>query len=284
MKWSDNIKARIGRQKLEGKTVSAGRKINLCKLSEAKKIGILYNATEYVSFEIVRDLVKKLTTNTVTFSVLGYVDSKKLIDNYLYRKGFDFFCKNDLNWYYKPVSPQTDQFINEPFDILINLSLDYQFPIHYISSASKATFKTGKYSETDTSLDFMIDIEKEKETMKSLNRDIIREKKSIPENNPVAADIEKRTEIEFQLKFLIDQLLHYLSILKKYFLWRKKNLQAPGLPLLRLSVMTVVSISNRWENYWNTLSGTEWIISFPWVPQENLLPFPKMKKRLLSIL
>lgn len=215
MKWVDNIKAGIGRQMLAGKVGNTDRKISLCTLSEAKNIGIIFNATEYVSFEIVRDLVKLLSNNSISISVLGYVDSKKLIDHYLYRKGFDFFCKNELNWYYKPVSSQTEKFINEPFDILINLSLDYKFPIHYISSASKASFKTGRYSSTDTSLDFMIDIEKEKETMRSLHRDIIREKKSIAENDDVSSDIEKRTEIEFLLKFLIDQLLHYLSILKK---------------------------------------------------------------------
>jgi len=215
MKWADNIKARIGRQMLAGKSGSADRKINLCTLSEAKNIGIIYNATEYISFEIVRDLVKQLSNNSVSISVLGYVDSKKLIDHYLYRKGFDFFCKNDLNWYYKPVSSQTEHFINEPFDILINLSLDYQFPIHYISSASKASFKTGRYSMTDASLDFMIDIEKEKETMRSLRRDIILEKETLTENGDIPSNIEKKTEIEFQLKFLINQLLHYLSILKK---------------------------------------------------------------------
>jgi hypothetical protein len=220
MKWADNIKARIGRQRLADMTGSADRKITLCTLSEAKKIGILYDATEYISFEIVRDLVKQLSNNSISISVLGYVDNKKLIDHYLYRKGFDFFCKNDLNWYYKPVSSQTEEFINEPFDILINLSLDYLFPIHYIISASKATFKTGRYSLTDTSLDFMIDIEKEKETLRSLRRDIIREKKSISENSmaengDISSDTEKRIEIEFMLKFLIDQLLYYLSILKK---------------------------------------------------------------------
>jgi hypothetical protein len=215
MKWADNIKARIGRQMLAGMSGSTDRKISLCTLADAKNIGIIYNATEYISFEIVRDLVKQLSSNSISIKVLGYVDSKKLIDHYLYRKGFDFFCRNDLNWYYKPVSSQTEEFINEPFDLLINLSLDYQFPIHYISSSSKATFKTGRYSATDTSLDFMIDIEKEKETMRSLRRDIILEKKSLPENGDLASDIEKRTEIEFQLKFLINQLLHYLSILKK---------------------------------------------------------------------
>jgi hypothetical protein len=215
MKWADIIKARIGSKMLAGMTGIADRKIALCTLSEAKNIGIIYDATEYISFEIVRDLVKKLSNNSISIMVLGYVDSKKLIDHYLYRKGFDFFCKNDLNWYYKPVSSQTEQFINEPFDILINLSLNDQFPINFISSASKATFKTGRYSLTDTSLDFMIDIDKEKETMLSLRRDIIQEKKSMAENGDIASDIEKRTEIEFQLKFLIDQLLHYLSILKK---------------------------------------------------------------------
>jgi hypothetical protein len=215
MKWADNIKAGIGRRMLEGKALSADRKINLCTLSEAKKIGIIYDATEYISFEIVRDLVKQLSNNSITISVLGYVDSKKLIDHYLYRKGFDFFCKNDLNWYYKPVATQTEQFINEPFDILINLSLDYQFPIHYITSASRASFKTGRYSATDASLDLMIDIEKEKETLRNLHRDIVQERKSMAENGDIPADIEKKTEIEFQLKFLIDQLLHYLAILKK---------------------------------------------------------------------
>jgi hypothetical protein len=214
MKWADNIKARIGRQKLADKTGTANRKITLCTLSEAKNIGIIYDATEYISFEIVRDLVKQLSSTSVSIMVLGYVDSKKLIDHYLYRKGFDFFCKNDLNWYYKPVSSQTEQFINEPFDILINLSLDYKFPIHYISSASKASFKTGRYSLDDNSLDFMIDVEKEKETMRNLRRDIILEKKSMAENGEIESDIEKKTEIEFQLKFLIDQLVHYLAILK----------------------------------------------------------------------
>jgi hypothetical protein len=179
MKWVDDIKARIGMQMLASKTGIADRKISLCTLSEAKNIGIIYDATEYISFEIVRDLVKQLSNASISFMVLGYVDSKKLIDHYLYRKGFDFFCRNDLNWYYKPVSSQTEQFINEPFDILMNLSLDYKFPIHYISSASKATFKTGRYSLTDDSLDFMIDIEKEKETLRDLHRDIVLERKSM---------------------------------------------------------------------------------------------------------
>jgi hypothetical protein len=108
-------------------------------------------------------------------SVLGYVDSKKLIDHYLYRKGFDFFSKNDLNWYYRPVSPLAMQFMDEPFDLLLNLSLEDHFPIHYITTLSQATFKAGRFFPTDESLDFMIDIEKENQMMRSLHKEIMGE-------------------------------------------------------------------------------------------------------------
>jgi hypothetical protein len=215
MKWADNFKARIGTKMLTDKISSTSRYGSLCSIEEAKTIGILYDATEYVSFEIVRDLVKNLTSSSVTISVLGYVNSNKLIDHYLYRKGFDFFSKNDLNWYYKPVSELTEKFINEPFDILIDLSLSFQFPIHYISSLSVAKFKAGRFSKENTSLDFMIDMEKEKETMHNLHMDIVAEKKSLSEGNSLTTDLQKKTEIEFQLNFLINQILHYLSILKK---------------------------------------------------------------------
>ena len=140
----------------------------------AKHIGIIYNATEYVSFEIIKNLAKDLAHDSKKISVLGYVDSKKLIDNYLYRKGFDFFSKNELNWYFKPVSPVVDQFITEPFDILINLSLEDHFPIRYITTLSPAQFKAGIFSADDSCLDLMIDIEKEKRTMHSLQKEIVK--------------------------------------------------------------------------------------------------------------
>ena len=56
--------------------------------------------------------------------------------------------------------------MDEPFDLLLNLSLEEHFPIHYITSLSPATFKAGRYLPIDESLDFMIDIEKENQTMK----------------------------------------------------------------------------------------------------------------------
>lgn len=215
MNWIDQIKTAVGKRVLANKFRNQTHVPSICNLKEANNIGIIYNATEYISFEIIRNLVKELAHDSRKVTVLGYVDSKKLIDHYLYRKGFDFFSKNELNWYYRPVSPVVEQFIKEPFDLLINLSLEEYYPINYITALSSAKFKTGKYSPGDIYLDFMIDIEKEKQTMKNLQKEIMDGTDQKSENNEIEADLEKKTETELQLSFLINQLLHYLSILKK---------------------------------------------------------------------
>ncbi len=214
MKWMDNIKTFMGERVLANYLKGQNRKPVVCNVEDARHVGIIYNATESVSFEIIRGLVKDLAHDSRKVTVLGYVDSKKLIDNYLYRKGFEFFSKNELNWYFKPVSPVVEQFIKEPFDLLIDLSLEDHYPIRYIAALSPAKFKTGKYSPDEDILDFMIDIEKEKQTMRNVKKEIVRDSKPKHEDRDIEDDIDKKTETEIQLNFLINQLLHYLSILK----------------------------------------------------------------------
>jgi hypothetical protein len=179
----------MGKKSISTQLKNRTRMPALCSVRDARHIGIIYNATEYVSFEIIKNLVRDLANDSKTVSVLGYVNSKILNDNYLYRKGFDFFSRNELNWYYKPISPVVDEFVKEPFDLLINLSIEDHFPIRYIVTLSPATFKAGVYSADDSCLDLMIDMEKERQSMQS--------------------------ETGTQLNFLISQILHYLSILKK---------------------------------------------------------------------
>jgi hypothetical protein len=215
MKLVDNFKTLIGERILVNLQKNSTRLPAFYTIGEAKNIGIIYNATEYISFEIIKNLVKDLSKDSKKITVLGYVNSKNLIDNYLYRKGFDFFSRNDLNWYFKPISQVVDQFIKEPFDLLINLSLDDHFPIRYITGISSATFKAGRYSPYDHYLDFMIDIEKERRAMEHIQDEVEKEQNGKSEYNEIEAGIERKTETEILLNFLINQLIHYLSILKK---------------------------------------------------------------------
>lgn len=216
MKIIENTKAYLGRKSIRMFLKNKTREVEACNVSEAKSIGILFNATHQVSFEIVKALVKDLSTKKNKIDVLGFVDSKHLIDHYLYRKGFDFFTQSQLNWYYKPIVENVEKFIEKPYDILIDLSLDDPFPIHYIIACSQAKFKVGRYYEGQDCLDFMIDMEKEKEAMDKirdeLDKDLIDKKRN---NKDVEKIVDKKAQTEIQLNFLINQLIHYLSLIKK---------------------------------------------------------------------
>jgi len=215
MKTGERIKAFIGNHILGKKLRNQKRSVMVCNLKNAQNIGILYNATEYVSFEIIKEFTKQLSQNNSNVSILGYVDSKKLIDHYLYRKGFDFFSRNDLNWYYRPISAVAEAFIKKPFDLLIDLSLETCYPIQYIVALSPATFKVGKFSPDEKYLDLMIDTEKEDEQMKRVHEEITSGRKDDKKSDEMEKDIEKKTRTELQLSFLINQIMHYLAILKK---------------------------------------------------------------------
>ncbi len=218
MNFIEKTRAYLGKKALDAKVDVSSRKVIACNIKDAKSIGILFNATDLVSFEIVKELVKNLTTKENTVDVLGYVDSKQLIDHYLYRKGFDFFTRKQLNWYYKPEAENVNSFIDKPFDLLINLSLDEPYPILYILASSAAKFKAGIYIEGFEYLDFMIDIRKEKEAMESLKHEIDVEMHKQPVLNEEIEQVEQivddKTQTEIQLNFLINQLIHYLSLIK----------------------------------------------------------------------
>ena len=216
MKFIENTKAYMGERAIRNFLKSTSRKLESCSINEAKTIGILFNATHQVSFEIVKELVKKISGKKNSIDVLGFVNSKQLIDHYLYRKGFDFFTRSQLNWYYKPVNPVVNKFIKKPFDLLLDLSLDNPYPIKYILACSVAKFKAGMYHQKQEYLDLMIDIEKEKQNMSMLQHELdVDRKNNHSKNKEVEKIIDKKVQTEIQLNFLINQLVHYLSLIKK---------------------------------------------------------------------
>jgi hypothetical protein len=216
MRFIENIKVYLGDRAIRNHLKTGKRKMESCNIQNASSIGILFDATQQIAFEIVKNLVKDLEKNKVSIEVLGYVDSKQLIDAYLYRKGFDFFSRTQLNWYKKPVGENVETFISKSFDILLDLSTDHPYPIQYILACSAAKFKAGCYTSGQNHLDLMIDIEKEMANMGDINNELAKNEKSQkPKNKELEKIVAKKIQTEIQMNFLINQLLHYLSIIKK---------------------------------------------------------------------
>ncbi|MBN1952713.1 MAG: hypothetical protein JW801_16040 [Bacteroidales bacterium] len=215
MKFIENTKRLLGERAIRQQQKMQKRKLASCNIQNAKTIGILFNATHAVAFDIVKDLVKDMEVYKANILALGFVDSKQLIDHYLYRKGFDFFTRNELNWYGKPTSENVQAFIKKPFDILLDLSLDNPFPVKYIVACSSAKFKAGRYQPEQEYLDFMIDMEKENAAMTDIHKELAKDQLGARgKNKELEKIVNKKIQTEIQMNFLIRQLVHYLSKIK----------------------------------------------------------------------
>ena len=143
----------------------------------ARSAGILFSCRHEEEFEAVKEFKEFLESEAIETAVLGYVDDQEVPDQFLLRKGFQFFCQKDLKWSKVPGVPFVNDFTGKPFDILFDLSLEEHFPLHYVLKLSPASYKIGRLVAHEE-YDLMIDIEKEN-----------------------------------SITYLIEQIRHYLSII-----------------------------------------------------------------------
>jgi len=129
--------------------------------SEATKIGILYDASKEDDYLLVKKLVQEIRDEHKDVLALGYINAKNLPRNRYIKLGLDFFTKKQLNWYKKPVGLTATNFINENFDVLINLNIEKVYPLRYLAAATKASFKIGRYNSGNQGYcDFMVKAER----------------------------------------------------------------------------------------------------------------------------
>ena len=81
---------------------------------------------------------------------------------------YDYFVKKDLNWKLKTLIPEVENFIQTPFDILIDTTVKEDEVLRFIVRKSQSTFKVGASGLKDSSdLDFTINL-KEGEGLRQL--------------------------------------------------------------------------------------------------------------------
>ena len=119
----------------------------------AKKIGILFNATELSDRETVLRFAKKLKNQGKKVKLLGFLNSQPKNENFV----FENFNKSDLDWAMRPKNERVDEFTKQPFDILINLSNESHPSLDYIAAFSHAKFRVGPFTEKIFCYELMIE-------------------------------------------------------------------------------------------------------------------------------
>lgn len=113
------------------------------KLSDAKTIGIIFEATDNATFETVKKFITQLKEYTKNVHAIGYID-EKLTPNYSYIKtDIDLFNKKELQSFFKPQSPYIKTFMDDEKDLLIDINLNQKIPLQFIAAGSKAKCKVG---------------------------------------------------------------------------------------------------------------------------------------------
>lgn len=116
------------------------------KLSEAKSVGIIFDATDRNEFEIIKKFIQQLKEITKGIHAIGFVDNK-ITPAYSYIKtDIDLFNKKELKGAYQPLSPYIKTFIETERDLLIDANVGNKLPLQYIAAASKARCKVGQHT------------------------------------------------------------------------------------------------------------------------------------------
>lgn len=169
-----NIKLSLANRSLKQEILSSGRTRipNKFSFDKVKTVGILFDATNVEDYDIVKRYVVYLREHLKKVKVIGFFSTKEIPALTYSKLEYDFFSVKELNWLGKPSSVIIQNFIDEEYDLLIDLNIHDHFPLKYISALSKAAFKVGKYDENDTEIyDMMIDADNTK-TVKYFLRQI----------------------------------------------------------------------------------------------------------------
>ncbi|NQY68368.1 MAG: hypothetical protein HRT72_11695 [Flavobacteriales bacterium] len=141
------------------------RRRGYISLFQARTVGIIYDATNREDYSKVKDLIHFLKESQKNVIALGFINSKDPNMQLAPKLQFRYFGVEQLNWFKKPQGIEVDNFMEEDFDILIDLSLNFCYPLNYICKLTPAKFKVGIAQENGTEyLDMLIDISKKKTT------------------------------------------------------------------------------------------------------------------------
>lgn len=123
-------------------------------LENAKKIGLLFDATEADQRKIALDFAEKWQKQKKQFRLLGFFNSKLKNENFT----FDHYNLKDVNWFGAPAGETVNKFLAEDFDLLIHLSTHPNLQMEYISLLAVAPLKIGPPPASISGYDLMFEV------------------------------------------------------------------------------------------------------------------------------
>ena len=139
---------------------------------EYRSVGVLYHCDSEETHKKVKVFVDFLRKEIGVRDVMAmaFVDEKEIPSYLIAKLNFVQICRKDLDWKMMPRGNEVANFITEPFDVLIDLSLEDVLPIQYMVAGSRAAFKVGRKEGLNEELnDMLIDMAGSKSLSQYIN-------------------------------------------------------------------------------------------------------------------
>ena len=134
------------------------RAVRINTLKNSKSVGILWNPADERSVEAYELLRKTLKARGIRSKSVAHVHSSRELEMLSTITSSGFLHKRNVRWFGRPKSSAGLQFIQEPYDILIDLSIAKTIALQYILVHSNATFKVGWQGIEPNYYDLNIDV------------------------------------------------------------------------------------------------------------------------------
>lgn len=157
-----NPRLKLGNSILANRIAKMRRKAYFSCFNDVKNIGIVWDVTKIQEFSHISRFFHKMNEKNINVKVIGYYPGKELPDQYTAIRFLSCIRRDEVNLFYLPASAETDFFIKNPFDVLIDINFDKVLPLLYITSLSSARFKIGLFEndQNGSVFDLMIELKK----------------------------------------------------------------------------------------------------------------------------
>jgi len=158
----DNIKKNYAKRQIKTEAKNVSRQKTPVNIDAAKTIGIAFQFTDKDDFELLKKYVIYLRELKKKVKAIGFYNTKEEPNVSYSKVDYDFFGKKSHNWYGKPTDHIVTNFIEEEFDIFIDLNVNDEPVLTYVAAMSRAKFKLGRFEENDYIHDLLFESPKEK--------------------------------------------------------------------------------------------------------------------------
>lgn len=156
----ENLREQAGKNFLKREAAKVKRDVQFSNLAIANSVGVVFALEDEAHFKQVKRYVKAFREEGIkTVKALGYSATKEAPHWIALGIEFDYFTAKDLNWYFKPTGTAVRNFIEEPFDILIDLTMEPHLPVEWVLRTAQSRLKVGRLSDDGAdAYDLMIDV------------------------------------------------------------------------------------------------------------------------------